>query len=100
MQDRRGIIRNRTYYGGKIIFNDRNSVMDCLVRNFSPGGAKLVLSATVTLPQIFDMSISKQGSKRARTVWRREDEMGVAFVEQPRSENVVDLDAVRRLRES
>jgi hypothetical protein len=100
MQERRKSLRRRTYLGGKIVFNHRSSVVDCLVRNFSPTGAKLVLSEAVAVPQVFDMKISTRDyALRARTVWRHEGAMGVVFIEPPRSANVVQLDQARRVRE-
>jgi len=100
MHERRNSPRGRTYLGGKIVFNRRSSVLDCLVRNVSSTGAKLGLSEAVSVPQVFDMKIStRDHALRARTVWRHEGEMGVMFIEPPRSGNVIHLDGARRVRE-
>ena len=100
MQDRRRSTRNRTYIGGQIAFNQRSSLMDCLVRNISAEGAKLVFAQTATVPQEFDLSVlSNERTFRARVVWRRADEAGVAFLE-PRPQTApVSLDLMRRLRQ-
>lgn len=83
MQERRKTSRSRTYLGGVVAFNKRSSTMDCLVRNFSPEGAKLVFDATVTLPDAFDLEIrQKERAFRARLVWRGETEAGVAFLDE------------------
>ena len=80
MRDRRKTVRTRAYLGAQIAFNQRSCVMDCLIHNFSPEGAKLVFSNTVTVPQEFDLSIPKQEQTlRVRMVWRRADEVGVAI---------------------
>jgi hypothetical protein len=100
MQDRRTTTRTRTYFGGQIAFNRRMSVMDCLVRNISAEGAKLVFSETSTVPQEFDLSVHKnERTYRAKVIWRRADEVGVAFLE-PRPQSApVSLDLMRRLRQ-
>jgi PilZ domain len=99
MRDQRKTDRTRTYLGGQIVFNQRSSVMDCLVRNFSSEGAKLVFSNTVTVPDEFDLSIPKQERTfRVRMVWRRADEAGVAICGTQARPAPVPLDLVRRLR--
>jgi hypothetical protein len=99
MRDRRNTDRTRTYLGGQIAFNQRSSVMDCLVRNFSAKGAKLVFSNTVTVPNEFDLSIPKQEQTfRVRMVWRRADEAGVAICGVQSRPAPVPLDLVRRLK--
>jgi len=80
MQERRKIFRERTYLGGVIAFNRRASTMDCLVRNFSPRGAKLALEGTGILPDTFELNIErKERSYPARLIWRRFNDVGVAF---------------------
>ncbi len=100
MQDRRKTIRRRTYLGGQIAFNQRSSLMDCLVRNISGNGAKLVFTNTGAVPQEFDLSVHQTARTfRARIIWRRAEEAGVAFLE-PRPESApIPLDLVRRLRQ-
>jgi hypothetical protein len=99
MRDRRKTVRTRTYLGAQIAFNQRSCVMDCLIRNFSPEGAKLVFSNTVTVPQEFDLSIAKQErTLRVRMIWRRADEVGVAICGQQSRPAPIPLDLVRRLK--
>jgi|tagenome__1003787_1003787.scaffolds.fasta_scaffold20810001_2 hypothetical protein len=82
MAERRTDSRSRSFLGAKIVFNSRNSSMDCLIRNISPTGARLLLSSAVVIPDEFELQIPKQGrSFRARLAWRRADESGVQFVE-------------------
>lgn len=82
MEERRRTVRDRTYLGAVIAFNRQSSTMDCLVRNISPRGAKLALDSTGILPDSFDLNIgSKERSYRARLVWRRFNDVGVAFVD-------------------
>ena|SRR3712207_2472785 len=81
MSERRRTIRNRSFLGGVIAFNKRRSTIDCLVRNFSGDGAKVVFTNTAVLPDAFDLEVQqKERTYRARMIWRRENEAGVAFV--------------------
>ena len=98
MQDRRRSTRRRSYIGGQIAFNQRSSLMDCLVRNISGGGAKLVFTNTVTVPQEFDLSMQNARTYRAKVIWRRADEAGVAFLEPRPSSAPIQLDLARRLK--
>jgi hypothetical protein len=82
MEERRRTVRERTYLGGVVAFNRQASTMDCLVRNLSPRGAKLALDGTGILPDSFDLNIErKERSYRARLVWRRFNDVGVAFID-------------------
>jgi hypothetical protein len=75
--------RLRTFLKGRIVFNNGNSSMDCLVRDLSPSGARLVLSQTATLPDSFDLIIpAKDRTHRATLRWRRADSIGVTFPEE------------------
>ena len=97
MQERRGEHRGRTYLGCRIAFNDHYARVGCLVRNLSQNGAKLIFDWPVMVPSEFDLMIHQKGSRRARLVWRREMEAGVAFLELNASA-VVSMDAVRQLK--
>lgn len=105
MQERRKTTRSRTYLGGVVAFNKRSSTMDCVVRNFSPEGARIAFDAVATLPDEFDLEIrQKERAFRARMVWRGETEAGVAFLDstaQPaeRAQAApIPLDWARKLR--
>jgi PilZ domain len=93
----------RTLIAAKISFNNGQSTLDCLIRNLSDTGAKLIVSAAIALPDGFDLLIpQKSVTRRVRIVWRRGEAMGVRFDEgAPRSESR-DPDAsslTRRMRE-
>jgi hypothetical protein len=65
-----------TLFGAKIIFNKRLSVIDCVVRNMSPSGAKLHLADLLHVPNEFELYIPKKGcSYRARLL--RRDSQGI-----------------------
>ncbi len=81
MRETRKVERARAILGAHIIFNNRNSTIDCQIRNISRVGAKLVLSSSVTLPEEFDIDVPQKGKTyRARLCWRDEDSAGIEFV--------------------
>lgn len=101
MIEKRKNMRNRTYLGGCIQFNHDLSTMDCLIRNLSNEGAKLIYTNSVTVPGEFDLQITAKGySRRARVVWRRKDEAGVEFIDNTANIIPINTDLARRLRAS
>lgn len=101
MQEKRKTVRDRTFFGGVIAFNRRASTMDCHVRNFSPAGALLAFDNTATVPDKFDLMIErKERSFRARMVWRRMNEAGVAFLNEHEAAEPVPLEWAKRLHDS
>ena len=98
MQERRLIQRSRTYLGGQIVFYRRRCTIDCVVRNMSQNGAKIVFSSTAGVPGEFDVAIRHKGeSRRARIVWRNETEAGIEFAGLE-SNAVVSIESARRIR--
>ena len=76
-------VRKRVFLKGRIRFNNGASSMDCLVRDLSSSGARIALSETSSLPEIFDLHIpQKDRTYRATLRWRREDGIGVTFEEE------------------
>ena len=63
-----------------VYFNNRRSVADCLIRDISPFGARLIFSDTVTTPDTLDLYIpQKEQTLRAHVIWRIGHDVGVAF---------------------
>src|SRR3954454_12876691 len=87
--DQRVAPRLKALLAAKISFNNGQSTLDCLIRNLSDTGAKLIVSAAVALPDGFDLLIpQKSVTRRGRIVWRRGEAMGVRFEEDtPRSQS-------------
>ena len=78
--DRRRIARQKSFLRGMIYFNNRRSVADCLIRDISPHGARLIFSDAVTTPDVLDLYIpQKEQTLRAQVIWRAGHEVGVAF---------------------
>ena len=103
MLERRHHHRSRVYYGGLIAFNGRNSTLDCVVRNFSPRGARIEFENSAMLPGRVDFEIERRGlSCQAHLVWRDRNAAGLAFsnVREAVREtsDVISLDLARKLR--
>ena len=99
MNERRREQRQRSYLGGQIAYNHRRSTMDCLVRDVSPLGARLVFPGTVTTPDAFDLHIPQRDERhRVRVVWRREEEVGVGFAPRNEASAPISLEQARRVR--
>ena len=99
--ERRQHVRNRTLIGAQIIFNQRQSTLDCMVRNQSDDGALLVFPGSVTLPELFELYVPlKRESRMVRSRWRDGERIGVSFAPTTKQDDApIPLDLVRRLRQ-
>ena len=101
MLERRQQPRQRVYYGGAVAFNARASTLDCVVRNFSPHGAKIEFENSAVLPDRIEFEIVRKGlSCAARLAWRDHNTAGLMFGEERERGSVVTLDWARKLRAS
>ncbi len=99
MPEQRREPRRRAYLGGRIVTDRRLTDIDCLIRNTSGAGAKLVVASGALLPEEFDLHIAKtQGEYRVRTRWRRSEELGVEVAPAPAATAPVSLDQARRIK--
>jgi hypothetical protein len=57
-------------------------IADCMVRDVSAGGARLLVKDPGSLPRSFMLLISQSGnvSRRCEVVWTRHNQVGVRFV--------------------
>src|SRR3954447_10484428 len=75
--------RLRSLLGARIEINNGQATVDCLIRDVSETGAKLIISAPVPLPDRFDLIIPQKGvTRRVRVAWRRATEIGVRFADE------------------
>ncbi len=80
MQEQRYNPRLRTLRAGKILFNNKRSVIDCMVRNVSPTGACLMVPSVVGIPAAFDLLIEGEAGTRAcNMVWHASNRIGIEF---------------------
>lgn len=78
--ERRRGPRKRTLKAGKIVFNGRNSVFDCTIRNLSETGAKVVLSSSFGIPGIFDLDFEDGTTRPCRVVHQTLNELRLEFL--------------------
>jgi PilZ domain len=80
MQERRHGQRLRTLRAGKILFNNKRSVVDCMVRNLSRHGACLMVASVVGIPPAFELLIEGEPASRAcNIVWHAPNKIGIEF---------------------
>ncbi|MGB6535404.1 MAG: PilZ domain-containing protein [Xanthobacteraceae bacterium] len=82
MGERRQSERQRSFLRGCVYFNKRRNAFDCLIRDISSTGARIIFSDTVSVPDIIDLYIpQKEQTVRAHVQWRRGDEIGLVFAD-------------------
>jgi len=80
MSERRASKRQKSFLRGVVYFDNGRGSMDCLVRDFSDDGARIILSESVIVPDAVKLHIPQRAQTRdARIQWRRGDEIGIAF---------------------
>jgi hypothetical protein len=80
MQERRRAVRQKSFLRGNIQFNQGRNSADCLIRDITTFGARLVCSDSITTPDVIDVYIpQKEQTFRAHVIWRHGQEIGVAF---------------------
>jgi len=78
--ERRTLVRKRSFLQGRLYFNNRRSSLDCLVRDISNHGAKLKISDSVAVPDFVELYIpNKDETYRAKVQWRTGFELGLTF---------------------
>jgi hypothetical protein len=61
-----------------VILIERDALVECTVRDFSPAGAGLVLPDAINLPREFDLTFDR-ATRHCVIVWRQFDRMGLRF---------------------
>jgi hypothetical protein len=78
--------RQRTLLEGRIVFNNRFSLIECRVRDLSDTGARIMFEHPVTIPPEFELEIpSRELSVWARVMWSSGREHGIRFTEGPQA---------------
>jgi hypothetical protein len=85
MSEKRRQRRGRVLKEGRIVLNDSSTALiDCIIRDRSESGAKLRVPAPTALPKTFGLLCVTEGLVYpAEVMWRRGDDLGVAFVGDP-----------------
>jgi PilZ domain-containing protein len=80
MDEKRKSPRMHRLKEGRIYFNDKKSIMSCIVRDLSEGGARVTVSEPYLLPAEFELVIHGSPARPARKVWVKQNEMGIEFL--------------------
>ena len=84
-QESRNARRQRVLKGGKIVFNNHGSVVDCTIRDLSATGAKLVCRDFQAVPDEFELVTMGDNQIRSAIVkWRKADMIGIDFTTEAR----------------
>jgi hypothetical protein len=80
MGERRQSLRKKSFLRGCVYFNKKRNAMDCLIRDLSDTGARIIFSDTVSVPDVVELYVpQKEQTLRARVQWRHGDEIGLVF---------------------
>ena len=89
--ERRRAARQKSFLRGMIYFNNRLNAVDCLIRDISPYGARLIFSDAVTTPDVLELYIpQKEQTVRVHAIWRHGQELGVAFAQAAQMDPVAE----------
>src|ERR1700722_7633344 len=85
MGERRISRRSKSFLQGFVYVSRKRGALACLVRDLSEKGARIIFSDTITLPDMLELYIPHhEQTLRARVTWRKNDEIGLAFVAEER----------------
>jgi hypothetical protein len=80
MPERRHNLRARMLRAGKIVFNNKSSVIDCMVRNLSRNGACLLVPNVIGVPSTFELLIEGEDASRpCKMIWNNQHRIGIEF---------------------
>ena len=80
MAERRRSVRQKSFLKGRVYFNKGRELADCLVRDLTNQGARIIFSDSINIPALIDLHIpQKDYNVRARVIWRQGVEIGLAF---------------------
>ena len=80
MEERRKFLRQKSFVRGCVYFNNGDSSAECIVRDISANGARLVLPDGLLIPDLIDLYMPQtEKYARAQVLWRRDNELGLVF---------------------
>jgi hypothetical protein len=80
MIERRALVRHKTFFKGRIHFNNRLSSIDCIIRDTTANGCRLEVSDSVALPNAFEIYLpNKDEYFNAKVEWRKGGSLGISW---------------------
>ena len=84
--DRRDERRARVLKAGKLVYDRRHSVIDCIIRDISPLGARIRTTQILVIPDELELLVVSDAELHpAKVLWRSYTECGLLFTGSPRS---------------
>lgn len=80
-EERRRQPRLRALKAGRAILPGGHSTFDCMIRNLSPVGAKVMFESTVDIPAQFRLRFEDGTTHDCVVKWRSPREIGVEFLD-------------------
>lgn len=85
-RNKRSEERRTVYRFARLVLPDR-SVVKCIMKDVSTGGAKIVIEGNIAMPSRVLLKVDQTGqTKRARVAWQNETEVGLQFIVEPGAE--------------
>ena len=79
-EEQRKAVRRRGYKGAKISFRGLGAAIDCVVRDYSDGGARLGVESPVGIPDNFELIRADFPPVMCRVIWRKTSQIGIEFI--------------------
>ncbi len=78
--ERRRADRHRVFKGARISFRGLHASINCVIRDYSDSGARLLVDSPIGVPDRFDLVRDNAPTVECRVVWRKATQIGVAFI--------------------
>jgi PilZ domain len=83
--------RVRTFLQARVSYSDGAISTVCTVNQLSDVGARINIASTFSLPDTFEIAIPQRSIfRRAKLIWRRDDQAAVDFVDDEESQAAAD----------
>lgn len=79
MEEKRSVPRLRSLKAARIILAGGHSTFDCMVKNLTGKGARLVMESTIAVPDTFALRFEDGTMHGCAVRWRKVSELGVSF---------------------
>ena len=91
--------RVRTFLQARVSYGDGAISTSCTVNQLSDVGARLNIAGAFSLPETFEIAIPQKGlTRRARLVWRKDDQAGIDFLDNGANQPISATDPTARIK--
>ncbi|MDR3510831.1 MAG: PilZ domain-containing protein [Caulobacteraceae bacterium] len=80
LRERRSEPRTRVLFKGKIVYSHNSFSADCVIRDLSVGGARIVIGPEAVCDDPYLVVIRNAVAHRSRAVWRTGQQLGMRFL--------------------